>query len=126
VLRRLTLGGVAVVASGMLGCSGSSRPMSDTADVSGTVVEEVTFAPIAGAEVSIGEERVRSASDGTFTLTGVESGAQTLAVSAAGYEPYTKSVTLANGANAVGQLWLKRATDAGVVPEDAAVAGWSR
>ncbi|MBI5477971.1 MAG: carboxypeptidase regulatory-like domain-containing protein [Deltaproteobacteria bacterium] len=110
----LVLGALlAVAVAGGWGCSGSARPAGDTGDVTGTTVEESTFAPVAGATVEVGGKSATTGADGTFTVVGVAKGEQKLTVSASGYLPFSTTVSVDPGANDVGQLWLKRSQQDG-------------
>lgn len=94
-------------------CSDSSRPVGDTGDVTGTTVEETTFAPVEGARVEVGGKTATSGAGGAFTVTDVPKGDQKLTVAATGYLPFSTTVSVEPGPNEVGQLWLKRSQQDG-------------
>lgn len=84
------------------------------ATVTGTVVTVAGGSPVAGATVVIAGESTTSASDGTFTLTGLPVGlvgdvnVPVGTVSATGYtaQPITLEFALAAGNNSIGQIPL--------------------
>ena len=106
------LGALTALALALTGC-GSPRSTGDTGDVTGTTVEETTFAPVAGAVIEVGGKTGTSGADGSFTVTGAAKGDQRLTVTAAGYLPFSTTVTVEHGTNDVGQLWLKKSQQDG-------------
>lgn len=94
VPRLLTVAALAILTATLIGCGGgnetvvdntSPRPSPDNARISGVVVQaDHPDQPIAGAEVTdpFTRQTVRTASNGTFTLTGLAAGAVNLSVSA--------------------------------------------
>jgi len=70
-------------------------PTPVTYTLSGTIhTGSVTASDLAGATVSVAGKTATTASNGTFTISGVAAGTYTLAISATGYAPYTSSITL--------------------------------
>jgi hypothetical protein len=63
--------------------------------VTGTVTDSSTGDPVAGATVSAPGLSVTTASNGSYTLSGLAAGTVSLTVSAYGYQPQTQSVTVA-------------------------------
>lgn len=62
--------------------------------VSGVITEEGTNTPIEGAKVMMGQNSVRTASDGSYQMEKVEANTYDMAVTKPGYQAYTKHVTL--------------------------------
>lgn len=73
--------------------------------VTGTVRSWATGLVISGATVAIGTRSVTTGANGSFTLTSVPDGVQTLTVTASGYNKFTGSVTVvASGTVSVGDV----------------------
>ena len=94
--------------SGLLMCScggGDGSGVNDPpagATVSGSVREQGSGSPIAGAIVTLGGVTATSGSNGEFELRNVPAGASlNLTVSAPGYDALTQSVNVQSGSNSV-------------------------
>lgn len=78
--------------------------------VAGRVLDEATSTPIAGAQVSAtgraGE--VSTAADGTFALSGIAVGEQTVLVTRDGYVPLTQALQVSTGTTATLEFRLPR------------------
>jgi hypothetical protein len=75
--------------------------------VIGTVSSFATGAALSGASVTVGARSTTSRADGTFTVTSVVAGSQTITVSASGYTRFTGTVTvIASGTVSVGDVGL--------------------
>ncbi|WP_310551748.1 S-layer homology domain-containing protein [Paenibacillus glufosinatiresistens] len=82
---------------------------SEDGTVTGKVVDAAQ-SPISGATVTAGGISATTNAEGTFTLSSVKAGTQTLEASAEGYQPGTKSITVTAG----------QQTDAGLIQLTAA------
>ena len=97
-----------------------------TAALEGEVVADSTFAPLAGAEVSIAELalRVRAGDDGRFRIEGIAPGTYTVEARMIGWAPMETRLAFAAGARVQRDfLMVRRATAAelpGVVVRDTA------
>lgn len=69
---------------------------SETGTVTGTVTDE-SGQPVAGATVAVQSERTTTDSDGSYELSRVSAGTQTVGVEAQGYEATTREVTVEPG-----------------------------
>jgi hypothetical protein len=90
---------LALVLCGAAGCNSDALPpAAGYASVTGTVVDAVTNAPIAGAAVTI-DTVLTATSDasGKFTIEKVPSGVADYAVTATGYKTLTSSTTIEPG-----------------------------
>ena len=77
--------GVMIGALVVAGCGGGDgggggEPAAETGSISGTLVHAGTGLPLGGIEVAAGGVTTTTADDGSFTLTGVPVGTQTLTV----------------------------------------------
>ncbi len=74
-----------------------------TGAISGRIYNEVTGAFLAGAEVTVAGSSLRTVTDrdGTFSITGVPSGQQTISVAYAGLDSLTKTVGVRSGETAL-------------------------
>lgn len=81
----------AISLASFFGCGGDTP--SSNATVQGLVVD-TSLNPIPGATVVIGASSSTTGSNGSFTLSNVTSGLQTLSVSVAGYISATKQLTV--------------------------------
>jgi hypothetical protein len=110
MLRRLLLVAVIAIAfTGSLyttiGCSPTpTEAITPTTNLSGTVRDAVTGALITNkpnaVEVSQGRSLVVNASiasDGTFFVSGLNTGSATVAVVVSGYKDFSMNITLTNG-----------------------------
>ncbi len=84
-----------------------------TGGVTGTVTHATTGAAVAGASVSIAGKIATTASDGTYTITGVAGGTYTMTVAAAGYTTWSGSVTITNGTNVTVNVALSPSSTGG-------------
>ncbi len=84
------------------GCGGSGAA---SAKLQGTVLDDATLEPIAGAGISIGASRARTDDDGRFSIATGEGG-RLLAIDAGGYEEKLVNVEIAPGVNDTGNLYL--------------------
>lgn len=80
-----------IVLAFCFGC-GEDGPTT-TGIVNGFVVNP-SLTPVSGAAVTVGDASSTTASNGTFNVTSVKSGLQTLSVTASGYIPSTRQVTV--------------------------------
>jgi hypothetical protein len=69
------------------------------ATLQGRVIDATTRAPLGRASITVGEGGMQSAADGTFLVSSLMSGLQSVTVKRAGYKDVTQSVTLRGGAN---------------------------
>lgn len=89
----------------------------DLANLQGQIVDGIAGAPLAGISVVIsGPENLTlvTGSDGSFSVTGLEAGAYSIAITNSGYAPINSIVTLTQGAEFdLGQIALLQQTDSG-------------
>jgi carboxypeptidase family protein/calcineurin-like phosphoesterase family protein/Big-like domain-containing protein len=83
--------------------------------IGGVVTDSVTGRPIAGAQVTYSDGGTRTNAAGAYSLAGVTEGTYAVSVSAAGYVPQVKPVSVGAGADVVQGFAL--------VPVPGAVAG---
>ncbi len=103
----------AVAAACMLaiaGCGGGGG--ASPATIEGTVLDDGTLEPVAGAQVTVGNASTTTSASGTFSLA-TTSGARSIAVDAAGYEELTLNLSLNPGVNARGNIFLAPEMSAG-------------
>ena len=106
------LAAVVALAALVAGCGGVNN--SPTAGASGVVLNDQTLQPIVGAQVTLGGATTPSqATTGAFSFATAPAGAQTLTVTATGFQPTSVSVNIATGANALGAVYLKPVVPAG-------------
>ena len=86
--------------------TGESPVVSDTISLNETGgvygklhINSVSGSPLSGATVICVGKSATTASDGSYTITGITPGNQTLSFSKLGYQPYSKSVTITSGQN---------------------------
>jgi pimeloyl-ACP methyl ester carboxylesterase len=70
-----------------------------TGELSGIAYRSDTGAPLAGATVSAADAETTSATDGGFQLSGIPVGPVQIEATANGFDPYTASFTVQEGAN---------------------------
>jgi hypothetical protein len=98
-LARCSLLPAGLILLASCGGGGSDGGTGPSSDLSGTVTEATRATPVAGATVSVGSRQATTGADGRYELKGLSGGSVTLAVSAAGYEPFTQAVSVNAGAN---------------------------
>ena len=87
-----------------------------TGSVAGTVTNAGTGSPVSGASVSLDTgESTTTALDGTYTISGVAIGGNTVSVSAAGYASDSQGVTVIDGGTATADFALSEVTVANAV-----------
>jgi len=91
--------------------------VEEIADVSGVVTDAITDLPVAAATVRIEDRADTTDVSGMFFISEVNTGSQIVTITAAGYHPFSTTLELVAGANAVGPLLL---TPEGVQPP----GGW--
>ena len=97
-----------------------------TGTVTGTVTNAESGAPLASATVGTDSASITTTTDsnGNFTLTGVPSGPQTLAVSRSGFTPATKAVTVVAGTSvSAGAMALTPLPSFGTITGTVTIAG---
>lgn len=84
-----------------------SNPTS-TGSISGTMhVNSATGTPLSGAMVTCGIQTVETASNGSFSFSGIPEGSYRVIFSKSGYQTYERSVLVAANSNTdVGNRWL--------------------
>lgn len=108
-MRKLALA-MAVVAVlfpllGGCGGGGGGTPAED-ATVRGTVRDDGTLEPVAGATVAVSGNVATSNANGAFSVA-APSGARTVTITAAGYEQLVVNATLTTGVNNLGTRYLR-------------------
>lgn len=84
--------------------------------VQGTVTDTATGGPVAGATVTDGTHTVATDAQGAYTLSGLVAGSYQVAATASGYDPGSKSVSVAAGQTAVVDLVLSKASTPAPAP----------
>jgi hypothetical protein len=95
------------------GCGGqNSWP---AASVSGTVLSDQSLQPVAGAQVSLGEETsTTTGATGAFSFPDVPTGdGAVLEVTASGFQPVSRTISIRSGGNALGVTYLPPVLPAG-------------
>jgi hypothetical protein len=85
------------LALALTGCEDDGGITGTSPTVTGTVTSAATGAPVAGAEVSIGEATTTTGVDGRFELSDLTPGTATLLCTAAGFEELETAVTVTDG-----------------------------
>ena len=96
--------GALLIAAGCGGGGGTTPGGSAT--VQGTLLDDATLEPVAGAIITIGTTGATSAANGGFTVS-TTAGSRTIAISASGYQQRSLSRTLAEGSNSLGTQYLR-------------------
>ena len=87
------------------------RTASSSVSVSGQITSTCDDSPIAGALVQIGSYSGTSASDGSYSISGIPSGTYTASVSANNYSSVTSSLTISSTKNATQNFSLNPLPD---------------
>lgn len=77
---------------------GPSAP-APTASLSGSVLDDHNGAPVAGATVVVRGVTVTTGAAGEFTIPSLATGQAGINLSAAGFDPFSRTITLTSGAN---------------------------
>lgn len=101
-----------IISVTLAGCGGGGGTPSSPATVRGTVLDDGTLEPIAGATVQTGTASAQTAADGTFSLQ-TEAGGRVLTFTATGYRQLQANVSLQAGVNQIGARHLQPALTAG-------------
>lgn len=108
LFKRTGLSALAAVAAASL--LGLSAPLeAQQGAVSGTVVEAGTLQPVDGAQVTIQGTQLGGLTDdeGSYRITGVPTGEQTVRVRLLGYRAATRTVTVASGETVTADFQLQ-------------------
>ncbi len=111
LMRAVALGVIvaaAIVPLALAGCGGGGGdgPTPAQATVRGTVLDDGTLQPVAGATVQIGTTSVQTAANGTFLIQAA-TGTRTMTITATGYDQLQANVSVADGVNQVGTRYLQ-------------------
>ncbi len=74
-------------------------PVAQVGDLSGTVRNQASSAPLAGAIVTIGDRQVRTGADGRFSFAQLPVRSTVLQAAAPGFGPFRATITVTAGAN---------------------------
>lgn len=85
----------------------STTPQPTTGSVSGRVTDAATTANVSGATVTIGSASTTTASDGAYSIVGLDSGSYMISVSKTGYTTYTGTVSVAAGSTTTANVSLQ-------------------
>ena len=96
VVRKLFIG---IIAVAVAVTSSPASAQAQTGTVTGTVIDSASRKPLIGVSISVGERRIRSGYDGTYSLTGVPVGDRALRAVVLGYRPSTRNVSVGSGAS---------------------------
>lgn len=84
-----------------------ARPNRDaSASLTGRVLDSVSSAAVFEAVVTVQGREVVADQNGSFSITGLAAGPTTVRIERWGYEPTTRPLTLASGANSLGNVTL--------------------
>ena len=97
---------VRFIAGALLTITGLAPLSAQTGTVRGHVTSGDGATPIAGVTVSVTGHRTLTLSDGSYVLTGVAAGSDSVRARIIGYAPQTKAFTLADGETATVDLSL--------------------
>lgn len=101
VARKLFLWVTAVVSMILLvPAQRASAQGQPTGTVTGVVVDSASRKPLIGVSIQIGERRVRTGYDGSFTMTGIGAGDHNMRVVILGYRPQSQNVNVPSGGTA--------------------------
>lgn len=81
-----------------------------TGGIAGTVTDAATGSAVSGATVAVAGKTTTTASDGSYTITGIAGGTYTMTVTASGYQTWSSSVTVTNGTTTTVDVALTPAT----------------
>ncbi|MCE1246060.1 MAG: carboxypeptidase-like regulatory domain-containing protein, partial [Firmicutes bacterium] len=84
--------------------------------VTGTVTSNDGSGVVAGATVTIGELTATTATDGTYTLSNVPAGSQTIACTATNFQPYHGTVTVVADTTVTADITLSPVTTGSPTP----------
>lgn len=88
-------------------------PVATTGDIAGAVTDAATSAAVSGATVSVAGKTATTASNGTYSITGITGGTYTMTVTKTGYTTWSGSVTITNGATLAKNVSLSAGTSGG-------------
>lgn len=97
---------VRFIAGALLTITGLAPLSAQTGTVRGHVMSSDGNTPIAGATVSVTGHRTLTLSDGSYVLTGVAAGSDSVRARIIGYAPQAKAFTVADGETAIVDLSL--------------------
>jgi len=98
----------AIVPLALAGCGGGGGdgPTPAQATVRGTVLDDGSLQPIAGATVQIGTTSVQTAANGSFSIQAA-TGTRTVTITAAGHDQLQANVSVQDGVNQIGTRYLQ-------------------
>src|SRR5690242_4974880 len=97
---------VQLIAGALLTIAGLAPLSAQTGTIRGHVTSSDGATPIAGVTVSVTGHRTLTQSDGSYVLTGVAAGSDSVRARIIGYAPQAKAFTLADGETATVDLSL--------------------
>lgn len=119
----------AVLALVIAGCGGGGGGVTPAqATVRGTLLNDGTLAPVAGATVRVGSASVQSDANGVFSIQ-APTGSQMIAITATGFQQLQTNVSVQDGVNQIGTRYLQptllagRGAVSGTVRRGGAAAG---
>ncbi|MHB1299202.1 MAG: carboxypeptidase regulatory-like domain-containing protein, partial [Gemmatimonadaceae bacterium] len=83
----------------VVGPGGVGRDPAAISEISGVVLDQATATPVAGARVAVGELSTTTATDGSYSLSGIQAFVVLLVTTKDGYEQHNAILPLAVGSN---------------------------
>lgn len=91
----------------LVGPGSVGRDPAAISEVSGVVLDEVTWNPIAGARVAVGDIQSTTAADGSYRLSGIQALVVLVITTKDGYQQHSATIPLGTGSNTF-RIFLKR------------------
>jgi hypothetical protein len=91
----------------LVGPGSVGRDPAAISEINGFVLDEVSWSPINGARVTVGDLQTTSGVDGAYRLTGIQGVVVLIVTTKEGYEQHAAAVPLATGSNTF-RIFLKR------------------
>jgi hypothetical protein len=91
----------------LVGPGSVGRDPAAISEITGVVLDEVSWGPIAGARVAVGDLQTTTASDGSYRLGGIQALVVLIVTTKDGYQQHTAAVPLATGSNTF-RIFLRR------------------
>jgi hypothetical protein len=83
----------------LVGPGSVGRDPAAISEITGVVLDDVTWSPVVGARVAVGELNTTTAVDGSYRLSGIQAVVVLIVTTKDGYLQHTATVPLATGSN---------------------------